>query len=285
MIEIIESPRDAMQGIKTIIPTEKKVEYLRSLLCIGLNIIDCGSFVSPKAIPQLADTGEVLRQIETVNTKSKILILTGNEQGAETAMQYSLIAYLGFPFSISETFLKKNINKDFNQAEEAILRINELCKINSKELILYITMAFGNPYGDDWSIQMIVDWIGKFRESGIKFYDLTDILGLSNASMIADVYNELTFSFPDCKFGFHLHSENKDWYSKIEAAYLNGCQVFDSVLSGAGGCPMTGYDMLGNIDTLKILAFLDKHNSSPEVNLHALKNANKKAHELFYSYK
>jgi len=283
MVEIIESPRDAMQGIKTFIPTKNKVDYFNILLKVGFDIIDCGSFVSQKAIPQLADTADVLSMIESVNTKSKLLVVIGNEKGAETAIHYNNIDYLGFPFSISETFLKKNINKDFKQAELSVSRINDKCLNNKKELLLYITMAFGNPYGDDWSSQMIIDWTGKFRESGIRFFDLTDILGLSKPEMIAEVYSKLSHTFPDCKLGFHLHSKKDNWYSKIEAAYQNGCQVFDSVLSGAGGCPMTGYELLGNIDTLNILEFLRDHDSSPEINKEALKLAKLKSQELFHN--
>jgi len=254
-IKILETPRDAMQGLIEIIPTSKKVELIDALLQVGFDIVDVGSLVSVKAIPQLADTADVIKQIDISGSSTKLFVLVANLNGAKKASETEKIDYLGFPFSTSETFLMKNINASFEKGWRLVNEMQGLCVKNNKNLMVYLAMAFGNPYGDPISIEIIHEFVDKLSSIGIKTISLSDIIGVASPGMIGQAYALLTEKYPETEFGIHLHIKQNDWREKIEMAYENGCQIFDGVINGFGGCPMTGYDMLGNLPTGNIIKF------------------------------
>ncbi|MBL7103749.1 MAG: hydroxymethylglutaryl-CoA lyase [Bacteroidales bacterium] len=262
MLKILETPRDAIQGLKNIIPSSKKVELINTLLQVGFDIIDIGSFVSSKAIPQLSDTEDVIKRIDISGTQSKLFVLTANTKGGEKAAQFEQISYIGFPFSISPVFLKRNINSDFNKALKTIDEIQNTCLKSKKKLIVYLTMAFGNPYGDPSGKEIILHWTEILSRKGIETISLSDIIGVATPEMIKDIYASLSKEFSGIEFGIHLHIKKDDWYDKIDAAYKNGCKIFDGVINGIGGCPMTGYELLGNLPTGNILEYAQKNNIS-----------------------
>ena len=275
MIKIIETVRDGFQGIQTVIPTSKKLEYINALLKVGFDAIDVGSFVSEKAVPQMADTAEVIKGLDLSQTKSKIMVLVGNQKGAQKAAEFDTIDQIIYPFSISPTFLKKNINADFEKSEAIMDDIIEICEKNNKEAIIYLAMAFGNPYGDSWGLDVIHQWVEKIIQKGVKTIPLSDITGESTPEKISRVYHSLIIKYPNIEFGFHLHARTDDWLEKIEAAYNAGYRRFDSVLGGLGGCPMTGYELLSNLDTKNVLHFLNKKNINSPLDLSALNKAEK----------
>jgi hydroxymethylglutaryl-CoA lyase len=254
---LIESPRDAWQGIGSFIPTATKAEYINTLLKIGVDIVEVGSFVSPKAIPQLSDTDQLLEMIEPAIEKTKLMVLVGNERGLEAALGHDKVSYISYPFSISETFLKKNLNTSYKDALNFIEKANNLCRQTGKEPILYITMAFGNPYGDSWSLNKLSDSVDNIVELGITKITLTDIVGNASDKTIEEVYNHLNNKYQHIDFGLHLHA-SENWQRKVEAAYSNNCRMFDSVIHGYGGCPMTGKQMIGNVDTLRLLLYFEQ---------------------------
>jgi hydroxymethylglutaryl-CoA lyase len=258
-ITILETPRDAMQGLHRFIPTDKKVELINSLLKVGFDIIDVGSFVSLTAVPQMRDTAEVLERIEIKDSLSKLFVLVVNTKGALTASKYSQIRYIGFPFSPSPTFLKKNINSDFEKAWKTIISINDICLKTNKDFMVYLSMAFGNPYGDPEDIELIHHWTDKLNRLGIRFVNLSDIISVATPLKIGQIYSLLTKEFKDIGFGIHLHIKHDDWYEKIDSAYRNGCRIFDGVINGLGGCPMTGYELLGNLPTGNIFTWAKKN--------------------------
>jgi hydroxymethylglutaryl-CoA lyase len=258
-IKILETPRDAMQGLHRFIPTDKKIALINALLKVGFDIIDIGSFVSSKAVPQMRDTAEVIEGIENHDSLSKLFVLVVNTKGAHTAASFEQISYIGFPFSPSPTFLKKNINADFDKAWKSITGINEICLKKNKTFMVYLSMAFGNPYGDSEDIELIYHWIEKLHQIGIKIISLSDIIGVATPGKIETVYSHITRQYKDIEFGVHLHIRQNDWYDKIDAAYRNGCRIFDGVINGLGGCPMTGYELLGNLPTSNILKWADKN--------------------------
>ncbi len=272
-VKIIETPRDGWQGLDRSIPTTVKIDYINTLLKVGFDTVEIGSFISAKSIPQLADTEEVIHGIDTAGTNSKIMVLVANEKGADKAVNFQCIDYLLFPFSASPTFLKRNINSDFTRSFRAIHKIMELCDKCSKKLIVYITMGFGNPYGDDWSIDMVVDWAGRLYELGSRIIPLSDITGEATTEKIENVYNQLITCYPDVEYGLHLHATKEDWYDKVDAAYRSGCRRFDTVLGGVGGCPMTGKELLSNLDTSKLLSYLDDKHISYSLNKDELNRA------------
>ena len=259
MIKILETPRDAMQGMSQFIPTDKKVAYLNALLKVGFDLIDFGSFVSPRAIPQMRDSAEVIEQLDTKNTKSKIVSTIGNLKGAELALQHDKIDIVAFPFSISERFLEKNINSNFNKSITTIEQILQLCEQKNKGLKVYIAMAFGNPYGDSWSIDILSFWVGKLLEMGVTDIVLADTTGSGTAEDIGDSFAKLKLDFPDFDPGVHLHTTPQTWRNKLSAAYNNGCRSFDSVMGGFGGCPMSGKALMGNLDTSSLITFMDEN--------------------------
>jgi hydroxymethylglutaryl-CoA lyase len=259
-MKIIECPRDAMQGIHEFIPTEKKVEYINSILKVGFDTVDFGSFVSPKAIPQMRDTAQVLDQLDLSNTNSKLLAIIANVRGAQDAVEFEEINYLGFPFSISETFQQRNANSSIAESLIRVEEIQDLCLRNKKQLVVYISMAFGNPYGDEWSSDVAFTWTKRLAQMGIKIIALSDTIGVSNPDNITYLFSKLVPEFPGVEFGAHLHTTPDKWEEKVHAAYLSGCRRFDSAIKGYGGCPMATDKLTGNMPTENLLQYFNKHN-------------------------
>lgn len=266
MIKIIETARDGFQGLKPFIPTAKKIEYINALLKVGFDAIDVGSFVSEKAVPQMADTAEVIRNLDLSCTLSKIMVLVGNEKGAKTAAGFEQVNQLIYPFSISETFLKKNINVNFQKVENDLDHIVNLCNKHNKELVVYLTMGFGNPYGDPWNLEIIHHFIERLIVKGVKIIPLSDITGESTSQNIKEVYTSIIPTYPDIEFGFHLHSSKNTWFEKVDAAYNSGVERFDTVIGGIGGCPMTGYELLSNLNTSNLYSYLMDKNIETQIN-------------------
>jgi hydroxymethylglutaryl-CoA lyase len=272
-IQILETPRDAMQGLHRIIPTDKKVELINAILKVGFDIVDIGSFVSPKAVPQMSDTADVLEQIDAEGSKSNLFVLAVNVKGAVAASKYTQISYIGFPFSTSPTFLKKNINSDLAKAWKTVNDIQDTCVKANKNLLVYLSMAFGNPYNDPDDVELIFQWVEKFHKLGIKNISLSDITGVASVEKIKIIYTYLTNLFPTIEFGIHLHTRSNDWYNKIDTAYRTGCILFEGVINGLGGCPMTGYEKLGNLSTGKIMEWASKNAISFNAEFHQYKIA------------
>ena len=254
-IKIIECPRDAMQGIKTFIPTKNKVQYIQSLLRVGFDTIDVGSFVSPKAIPQMADTSEVLAQLDLSKTVSKLLAIIANERGAEAASQHKEIDYLGFPFSISENFQMRNTHKTIAQSVVTLEGILNIAQRTQKEVVVYISMGFGNPYGDPWNVDIVGEWTEYLNKMGVKIISLSDTIGSSNAEGIHYLFSNLIPLYPEIEFGAHLHTSPGSWFEKIDAAYKAGCKRYDGAIQGFGGCPMAKDELIGNMPTEKLLSY------------------------------
>jgi hydroxymethylglutaryl-CoA lyase len=259
-MKIIECPRDAMQGIHEFISTEKKVEYINSILKVGFDTVDFGSFVSPKAIPQMRDTAQVLDQLDLSNTNSKLLAIIANVRGAQDAVEFEEINYLGFPFSISETFQQRNANSSIVDSLTRVEEIQDLCVRNKKQLVVYISMAFGNPYGDEWSSDIAVLWTKRLAQMGIKIIALSDTIGVSNPENITYLFSKLVPEFPGVEFGAHLHTTPDKWEEKVHAAYTSGCRRFDSAIKGYGGCPMAADKLTGNMPTENLLNYFNRHN-------------------------
>lgn len=246
-----------MQGMKTFIPTELKIEYINQLLEVGYDTIDFGSFVSPKAIPQMKDTSDVLKGLNLTRTKSKLLAIVANTRGARDASEYDEITYLGYPFSISETFQIRNTNATI---EESLIRVEEILEIanaKKKELVIYISMGFGNPYGDIWNIDICEKWVRKLHEMGIRIMALSDTIGVANPESISYLFSHLIPEYDEIEFGAHLHTQPHNWEEKVKAAYESGCMRFDSAIRGYGGCPMAKDDLTGNMPTEKLLSYFD----------------------------
>ena len=249
-VKIIECPRDAMQGMDLFIPTEKKAAYINQLLKVGFDTIDFGSFVSPKAIPQLRDTAEVLSMLNLENTKSKLLAIVANTRGAQDACNFEEIDYLGYPFSISETFQLRNTNATIDQSLSRVEEMQNLCVQNNKKMVVYISMAFGNPYGDPWSGQLAAEWTEKLtKDLGVEIIALADTVGVSNGDNITELFSTLIPAFPKVEIGAHLHTLPEDAKTKAKLAYDSGCRRFDAALKGYGGCPMAEDDLVGNMAT------------------------------------
>jgi len=280
-IRITECPRDAMQGLPNFIPTEDKVRYINTLLKVGFDIIDFGSFVSPKAIPQLRDTVEVLQNLDLENTNTKLLAIIGNLRGAKEASQHKAIKYIGFPFSISDTFLRMNINSNIEKAFALCHDLLEVCDKSGNELMIYLSMAFGNRYNDPWSPDLVAEWVYQLQKNGAIEINLSDTIGVSTPEKVNDVFSLLVNEFPKVNFGFHLHTKEIDWYEKVDIAYRAGCRSFDGVLSGAGGCPMTGSEMVGNLHMRNLINYLDNNNVELNLNREQLDKAYEVALSVF----
>jgi hydroxymethylglutaryl-CoA lyase len=283
-MKIIECPRDAMQGISEFIPTEIKVEYINQLLKVGYDTIDFGSFVSPKAIPQLRDTAEVLSQLDLSSTSSKLLAIVANHRGAEDAVEFEEITYLGFPFSISETFQLRNTNSTIEQSLTTVSQIQDLCVRNKKELVVYISMAFGNPYGDEWNEEIAMHWIEKIRQLGVKTIAMADTVGLAESDDVYRIIQHLIASISDVEFGAHLHCTAQNWEQKVDAAFNAGCRRFDTAIKGYGGCPMANDALVGNLATEKLISYLSKNNNSimlKDLNLDAFNEATMISNRVF----
>lgn len=247
MIKLIECPRDAMQGLKAFIPTEKKAAYINQLLNVGFDTIDFGSFVSPKAIPQMKDTAEVLARLDLTGSRSKLLAIVANSRGAGDAVQYDEISYLGYPFSVSETFQLRNTNATIEESLERVEQIQEICVANGKLLVVYISMGFGNPYGDPWNVEIVQKWVDRLVAMDIRILQLSDTIGVANPQSISYLFSNLTPHYPDIEIGAHFHTQPHNWKEKVEAAYTNGCRRFDGAIKGFGGCPMAKDDLTGNM--------------------------------------
>ncbi len=265
-MKLIECPRDAMQGIHTFIPTAKKAAYINQLLRVGFDTIDFGSFVSPKAIPQMSDTAAVLDQLNLKDTTTKLLAIVANMKGAEQAVSYNAINYLGFPLSISETFQQRNTNKSIAEALNEVARIQALCMKNNKALVCYISMGFGNPYGDPYDAGIVGQMVEKLKKMGIRIVSLADTVGVSTPELIVQLFKGMKTQFPDIEFGAHLHSHPAKAVEKMEAAFQAGCDRFDGALNGLGGCPMANDDLVGNLATETILAYLEEKGAAPVLN-------------------
>ena len=281
MIKITECPRDAMQGIPEFISTTKKIEYLQSLLEVGFDVLDFGSFVSPKAIPQLKDTAQVIEGLDLSNTNTELLAIVASKSGGEKAARFDNIKYLGFPFSFSPTFLKKNINSDLNKALRTTEDFLTICTLKNKKLLQYISMAFGNPYGDNWSKDMLYSWVEKISNMGINKITLSDITAEAEPQMLFDIYQYLVASYPNIEFGIHLHTSVSKWKGLVDAAYKGGCRSFDTVLNGMGGCPMSGKELLQNLSTYDLLSYLNENNLKSNISLSKLNQALKTAKKTF----
>tara|TARA_A100001015_G_scaffold74138_1_gene82263 strand:- start:1513 stop:2367 length:855 start_codon:yes stop_codon:yes gene_type:complete len=266
-VKIIECPRDAMQGVKSWIPTKDKIGYLQSLLKVGFNTLDCGSFVSPKVIPQLRDTGAVINALDLSETKTKLLVIVANQRGAEMACEYEQIDSLGFPFSISENFQMRNTNKTIEESLDAVTWIADKASRSNKELVVYLSMGFGNPYGDPWSPEIVAHWCEKLSQLGVKTISLSDTVGAAKTEDIASIFSTLIPEFKPIDFGAHFHTTLHNWSNKIDAAYKSGCRSFDSVIKGFGGCPMANSNLVGNMPTEKLLSYFAENRVPHKLNL------------------
>lgn len=283
-MKIIECPRDAMQGLDGFIPTDQKVKYINQLLKVGFDSIDFGSFVSPKAIPQMRDTAEVLAQLDLSSTRSKLLAIVANTRGAEDACRFDSINYLGFPLSISETFQQRNTNKSIVEALNVVSDIQELCAKHNKKQVVYISMGFGNPYGDPYDVEIVEKFTDILSTLNVKIVSLSDTIGVSEPGQIEYLFKTLVKKFPAVEFGAHLHSTPTTRLEKIEAAYNSGCQRFDGAIKGFGGCPMAKDELVGNMATETILEFLDSKNDAPVLDRNEFLKALQLADTVFPSH-
>ena len=281
-MKFIECPRDAMQGIKNFIPTSHKINYINKLLNVGFDTIDIGSFVSKKVIPQMADTSDVIRGINLDVNSPKLLTIVANERGAEMASDFDEITYLGFPFSISETFQQKNINSSITESLLRLENIQNICVNRNKKLVTYFSMAFGNPYGDEWSVYIVAHWAQKLlNDFGIKILSLSDTIGTSEPQLIYWLFDKLIREFPEVEFGAHLHTHQHNWKEKIDAAVKANCKRFDGAILGYGGCPMAKDELVGNMPSEKMLEYLIEQKKVSNINVKALKDAVAQASLIF----
>ena len=279
-VKIIECPRDAMQGIKQFIPTAQKVQYIQSLLRVGFDTIDFGSFVSPKAIPQMADTAAVLSQLDLSKTTSKLLAIIANTRGANDASKHAEINYLGYPFSISENFQMRNTHKTIAESVTTLSDILEIADKSNKQVVVYISMGFGNPYGDPWNVDIVGAWTEKLSNMGVEILSLSDTVGSSDPESINYLFSNLIPKYPNIEFGAHLHTTPSTWFEKVDAAYKAGCRRFDGAIQGFGGCPMAKDELTGNMPTEKLLSyFTSKHNNT--LNAMSFESAYNEASKIF----
>jgi hydroxymethylglutaryl-CoA lyase len=280
-MKLIECPRDAMQGLHDFIPTATKTAYLNALLQVGFDTLDFGSFVSPKAIPQLRDTAEVLAGLDLSTTRTKLLAIVANVRGAETAVQHPEISYLGFPLSVSETFQRRNTNQTTAEALADVATMHALCERSGKTLVTYLSMGFGNPYGDAWSPEVVTDFTQQLAALGVRIVALSDTVGASTAATIAPLFSTLIPAFPAIEFGAHLHTTPATWREKVSAAYEAGCRRFDGALGGFGGCPMAADELTGNMATENLVAFLAEKKQESGLNAAALAQAQAMTGSIF----
>lgn len=282
-IKIIECPRDAMQGIKThFIPTELKASYINSLLKVGFDTVDFGSFVSPKAIPQMRDTAQVLSKLELSSTKSKLLAIVANVRGATDASQFEEIDYLGYPFSISENFQMRNTHKTIAQSIDVLQEILEIASKSKKEVVAYLSMGFGNPYGDPWNVGIVSEWTEKLSSMGVKILSLSDTVGSSTPEVISYLFSHLIPKYPKIEFGAHLHTTPTKWHEKIDAAYKSGCSRFDGAIKGYGGCPMAKDELTGNMPTEKMISYFTEQKAITGIKPMSFESAYNKSISIFH---
>ncbi len=280
-VKLVECPRDAMQGWKTLIPTEKKIGYINSLLKVGFDTIDFGSFVSPKTIPQMADTSEVFRGLELGSVSTKLLAIVANSRGAEAASVFDEITYLGFPFSVSETFQQRNTNSSIQESLGRVEDIQNLCIKTGKQLVVYLSMGFGNPYGDRYDEEVVFEWVNKLVAMDIGIISLADTVGLATPQQVYEMTAYLVESLPGTEIGVHLHSTPENWQEKLEAAVKAGCKRFDGALKGIGGCPMADDELVGNMNSEWMIDYFEQHNMLPGLNKDALLESLRIAGEIF----
>ena len=280
-LKIIECPRDAMQGWKNIIPTETKIEYINQLLKVGFDTIDFGSFVSHEAIPQMADTKEVAAHLDVKSSNSKLLAIIANMRGAKDAVAFDNITYLGFPFSVSPTFQMRNTHSTIEGSLKTVQEIKSICDQNKKDLVVYISMAFGNPYGDEYNEVLVLKWIEELVKEGIKIISLSDTVGLAHPPQISSIVKKVISVFPEIETGVHLHSTHHEWKQKIEAALQSGCMRFDGAMKGYGGCPMAEDELVGNMDTDLMIPYFKELGLLKNINEEALLKAGEMASKIF----
>jgi len=283
-IKLTECPRDAMQGLHNFVPTDVKAAYINLLLQVGFDTVDFGSFVSPKAIPQMRDTADVLNKLDLSSAQSKLLAIIANYRGAEDACAFDEVFYLGYPFSVSETFQRRNTNSSIADAFDTVKRIKELCQTKGKELLIYLSMGFGNPYGDEWNADIVLKWTEQLVNEGINIIALSDTIGIATPDQIRSIYTQLSQSFPNTEFGVHLHSTPTTWHEKVEAAYQSGCKRFDGALKGYGGCPMAKDELTGNIATENLIGYLAQQNALTKLNYDKLQDALDYSVRVFNSF-
>ncbi|MCB0652140.1 MAG: hydroxymethylglutaryl-CoA lyase [Saprospiraceae bacterium] len=281
MIKLIECPRDAMQGIKTFIPTTTKAAYINQLLKVGFDTIDFGSFVSPKAIPQMRDTAEVLERLDLDQTTSKLLAIVANSRGAIDAAQFEKISYLGYPFSISETFQLRNTNATIAESLDRVKAVQDICLQSNKQMVVYISMGFGNPYGDPWTVETVQRWVDELYSLGITILQLSDTIGVARPDSIEYLFSHLIPAYPEIEFGAHFHTTPQKWKEKVETAYQNGCNRFDGAIRGFGGCPMAKDDLTGNMPMENMVYYFEDHNVLGNLDLEAFRTAYDMAQEVF----
>lgn len=282
-MDIVECPRDAMQGIHPFIPTDRKVDYINSLLKVGFDTLDFGSFVSPKAIPQLRDTQKVLDQLDLDEKSSRLLSIVANVRGAEMACKNEPIDDLGFPFSLSETFQKRNTNRSMAEAFDIVKDISELTHKCNKRLVVYLSMGFGNPYGEEWNVELVEEWAEKMINEGVKVLSLSDTIGTSTPESIDYLFSNLIPRFDSVQFGAHLHTTPNTWHEKVDSAWKAGCRRFDGAIKGFGGCPMAADDLVGNMPTEKLLNYAADNQIETGVNGLAFETAYNEALKTFPS--
>jgi hydroxymethylglutaryl-CoA lyase len=269
-IKLIECSRDAMQGWKHLISTKHKIDYINKLLAVGFHTLDCGSFVSAKAIPQMADTAEVMQHINTTATHTKLLAIVANQRGAEEALAFEKIAYLGFPFSVSPTFQQRNTNSTISQSLKTVEAIQQLCIQHGRQLVVYLSMGFGNPYGDAYNEQIVFEWAAKIASTGISIISVADTVGVATAQQVHNITKHLITQLPQTEIGVHLHSTSANWHTKLDAAIKAGCKRFDGALRGIGGCPMANDELVGNMDTALMIPHFELKKIMPVYNKQAL---------------
>ena len=281
MVKLVECPRDAMQGIHEYIPATIKAAYINQLLKVGFETIDFGSFVSPKAIPQMRDTAEVLSLLDLDNTNTKLSAIVANKRGAVDAATHPEIDYLGYPFSVSETFQQRNTNATLDESLERVEEIQNICHQSGKQMLVYLSMGFGNPYGDEWNVEIVQNWVDKLANMDIKLIALSDTIGVSNPESISYLFSHLIPPYPDVVFGAHLHTNPSTWEEKVAAAYDNGCLRFDSAMLGYGGCPMAKDELVGNMPTEPIVQYFNEKDDDFSIDMEAFQKAVEMARDIF----
>ncbi len=282
--KIIECSRDAMQGLRSFIPTTEKVNYLQFLLQVGFHSLDFGSFVSSRSVPQMRDTADVLNQLDLSDTKTKLLAIVANLRGAETALKFEQIQYIGFPFSISENFQMRNTHKTILESQNVLEKIKELTDKLNKTLVVYLSMGFGNPYGDPWSVNVVLQWVERLAMMEIEIISLSDTIGQAVPLDISNLFSLLIPAFPAIEFGAHFHTHPNSGYEKISAAFDSGCRRFDGAILGIGGCPMAGNSLIGNFPTEKLLTFFSSRDINTGINITVFESSIRKSHNLFSTY-
>ena len=278
-VKIIECPRDAMQGMSLFVPTKTKIEYLNALLKVGYHTLDCGSFVSPKAIPQMRDTQEVLDNLEDSSTRLSVIV--ANRRGVSDAVKHDRVHYLGYPFSISETFQQRNTNKSIADSFDMVEYLLDKSTKNDKEVVIYISMGFGNPYGDDWNVSIVEDWVGKLTDLGVDSFSISDTVGISTPSEISNVFTALIGNYGAAEFGAHFHTRPDEWQEKIDSAYKSGCRRFDGAIKGYGGCPMAKDELVGNMPTENMVGYFDTNDVTHGLDAVAFDKALQIAQHIF----